>query len=69
MYVCLEEVEDSGVQDEMVEGSSLALSAPATKVRQMAWNAAASRAGLEGYDVVTKYTNDENRIVGEAVRP
>ncbi|KAK5956420.1 hypothetical protein OHC33_002997 [Knufia fluminis] len=44
-------------------------SVPKTLIRQITWNAAAARAGLEGYDVVTKYSdadNDEGGLTGEA---
>lgn len=59
MYVCLEEVEKSEGQNEM---ATKGLSVPLTKIRQMVWNAAASRAGLEGYDVVTKYSDSDDGI-------
>lgn len=59
MYVCLEEVEKSEGQNEMATNG---LSVPLTKIRQMVWNAAASRAGLEGYDVVTKYSDSDDGI-------
>lgn len=60
MYVCLEEVE-MGDAEGKDEGSN-GLSVPLTKVRQMAWNAAASKAGLEGYDVVTKYSDNDDGV-------
>lgn len=63
MYVCLEEVEDleMEIQDGGNGGGATLTRTPVTRLRQMAWNAAASRAGLEGYDVVAKYSNEDSR--------
>lgn len=38
--------------------------APVTAIRQIAWNAAATSEGLEGYDVVKRYS--EHRGAGQA---
>lgn len=64
MYVCLEEVVPptaaaaaaAAGQGGDANAEQLSPVNPSTRIRQMVWNAAASRAGLEGYNVVTKYT-------------
>lgn len=57
MYMCLEEMLSPKVDiSNSNEGGSLDV--PMVTVRQMAWNAAASQAGLEGYGVVRKYPDE-----------
>ena len=61
MYMCLEESlptpsstttnSPTGTESDPV---------PSTRIRQIAWNAAASRAGLEGYAVVTRYSDSDS---------
>lgn len=56
MYVCLEEVDDDGHAG--TDGRSLdGWRTPATRIRQMVWNAAATRAGLRGYEVIGRFSD------------
>lgn len=55
MYICLEEVDGQegteGLGMEEFDG----LRTPGTRVKQMVWNAAATRCGLRGYEVVSRF--------------
>ncbi|KAK5091929.1 hypothetical protein LTR70_003026 [Exophiala xenobiotica] len=72
MYMCLEEglsTATTGVpvatDDDSASVSGLAPGlVPTTRLKQIAWNAAAAQAGLEGYDVVTKYSDATIEGVG-----
>lgn len=60
MYMCLEELPVAGENhngSEEESGEGLA-DVPKVLVRQMAWNKAASRDGLEGYGIVRKYADE-----------
>jgi len=73
MYMCLEEGLSSPGNPLTATDEDPALVpglVPTTKLKQIAWNAAAAQAGLEGYDIVTKYSDATlegvNGVSGEA---
>lgn len=63
MYMCLEElsVADERYSIPSETGDNLS-DVPKVIIRQMAWNKAASRDGLEGYGIAQKYTDEQSGL-------